>query len=169
MAQAVHDDPSIKSRVRVYSFGSWNTRQDRASRDYLFTHHPDLWWIESDTTFRGMYMGGRQDGEWGNRSFVQRHVRHHGALGDLFYRKKPDIKMGDTPSVLYLLRGNPNTPSGPHWGCAYRKTNHGPNYWTDDPDPALAEGDRAGAQTVNRWRQDYLDNWRQRMKEVPKR
>lgn len=169
VAQAVHDDPSIKPRLRVYSIGSWNTRQDRASRDFLFTRHPDLWWIESDTTFRGMYMGGRQDGEWTNRSFVQGHVRDHGALGDLFYRMKPDIKMGDTPSVLYLLRGDANTPSKPHWGGAYRKTDHGPNYWTDDPDPALSEGDRAGAKTVNCWRQDYLADWCERMKQIPRR
>ena len=70
VAQAVHDDPSIKSKIRVYSIGSWNTNQDRAARDYLFKDHADLWWIESDTTFRGMYVGGVQNGEWGNRGFV---------------------------------------------------------------------------------------------------
>ncbi len=29
VAQAVHDDPSIKSKLRVHSIGSWNTQQDR--------------------------------------------------------------------------------------------------------------------------------------------
>ena len=62
VAQAIHDDPSIKPRLRVYSIGSWNTRQDVASRDYVFKNHSDLWWIECDTTFRGMYMGGNQQG-----------------------------------------------------------------------------------------------------------
>jgi hypothetical protein len=163
VAQAVRDEPSIKSKIRVYSIGSWNTGQDRNARDYLFQNHPDLWWIESDTTFRGMYVGGRQDGLWGNRTFVDQHVKGHGALGDLFYRKKRDIKMGDTPSLLYLLRGDVGEPTAPHWGGAFVKTDHGKNYWTDNSDRALYEGGRAGAKTVSRWRVDYLEDWRQRM------
>jgi hypothetical protein len=163
VAQAVHDDPSIKRKIRVHSIGSWNTRQDPAARQYLYDHHTDLWWIESDTTFRGMYVGGRQDGEWGNRSFVDQHVEGHGALGDLLVRKKRDIKMGDTPSLLYLLKGDPNDPTSPHWGGAFVNTDHGEHYWTDSPLPALAEGGRAGAKTVNRWRVDYLSDWQRRM------
>lgn len=163
VAQAVHDDPSIKEEIRVYSIGSWNTAQDRAARDYLFMHHSDLWWIESDTTFRGMYMGGTLSGDRGNLHFVDRHVKGHGALGDLFYQKKRDIKMGDTPSLLYLLRGDPNHPESQHWGGSYVKTDHGNNYWADNRDRALSESDRAGAKTVNRWRQDYLEDWRRRM------
>lgn len=163
VAQAVHDEPAIKKKLRVFSIGSWNTKQDRAARDYLYREHPDLWWIESDTTFRGMYVGGEQDGEWGNRAFLARHVKGHGALGDLLVRKKRDLKMGDTPSLLYLLRGDADDPTAPHWGGAYVKTDHGPHYWTDNPDPSLAEGGRAGAKTVNRWRQAYLRDWRERM------
>lgn len=163
VAQAVHDDPAIKAKIRVHSIASWNTRQDPAAREYLYRHHPDLWWIESDTTFRGMYMGGRQDGEWGNRGFVERHVRGHGALGDLFFQKKPDIKMGDTPSLLYLLRGEPDNPHAPHWGGAFVNTDHGEHYWTDNPDPTLSDAGRAGAKTVNRWRVDYLCDWQSRM------
>lgn len=163
VAQAVHDDPSIKRKIRVYSIGSWNTAQDRAARDYLFNDHLDLWWIESNTTFRGMYVGGMQDGQWGNRTFVDAYVRRHGALGDFFFHKKPDIKMGDTPSLLFLLRGDPDDPTAPHWGGAFVKSEHGENYWTDNPDRTLSEGGRAGAKTVSRWRQAYLDDWRRRM------
>jgi len=163
VAQAVHDDPSIKSKLRVYSIGSWNTGQDRAAREYLFKNHTDLWWIESDTTFRGMYTGGKQDGSWGNRSFVDAYVKNQGALGDLFYSKKRDIKMGDTPSLLYLLRGKPDEPATEHWGGAFVKTSHGPAYWTDTADRSLAEGGRAGARTVSKWRIDYLSDWRKRM------
>src|SRR5690606_2747237 len=94
VAQAVHDAPQIKSKVRVYSIGSWNTREDPHARDYLYQHHEDLWWIESNTTMRGMYVGGDQAGDLGNLAFVRAHVRGHGALGDLFWKKKKDIKMG---------------------------------------------------------------------------
>jgi len=163
VAQAVHDDPSIKSKIRVYSIGSWNTSQDRAAREYLFKYHTDLWWIESDTTFRGMYVGGVQNDDWGNRSFVAKHVRGHGALGDLFFSKKRDIKMGDTPSLLFLLRGRADDPTTAHWGGAYVKTDHGQHYWTDNPNRNFSEDSRAGAKTVNRWRVDYLADWRQRM------
>ena len=163
VAQAVHDEPGIKKKLRVYSIGSWNTRHDRAARDYLFGRHKDLWWIEADTTFRGMYIGGRQEGDLGNRGFVARHVKGHGALGGLFVRKKADIKMGDTPSVLYLLRGHPGDPTGEHWGGAFVATGHGPNYWYDSPDKALAEGSRKGAKTVSKWRAAYLGDWQKRM------
>ncbi len=163
VAQAVHDEPGIKQKLRVYSIGSWNTRHDRAARDYLFDRHRDLWWIESDTTFRGMYMGGRQDDDLGNRAFVQRHVNDHGALGTLLYAKKRDIKMGDTPSVLFLLRGDLNDPTKPSWGGSYVSTGHGPNYWHDNPDPTQRDANRDGAKTVSRWREAYLRDWQRRM------
>jgi hypothetical protein len=38
-----------------------------------------------------------------------------------------------------------------------------PNWWTDDPDPALAEGTRQGAKTINRWREQYLRDFAERM------
>jgi hypothetical protein len=163
VAQALHDDPAIKKKLRVYYVGSWNTKSDPFSRDYVYDQHPDLWLVEADTTFRGMYIGGQQDGDLGNRGFIEQHVKGHGALGNLLVRKKNDIKMGDSPSVLYLLRGNPDDPTSEHWGGAFVRTDHGPNYWTDDPNPALREGDRAGARTVNKWRADYLRDWQMRM------
>jgi hypothetical protein len=165
VAQAVHDMPAIKEKVRVYSTGSWNTRQDPASRNYLYAHHRDLWWIEADTTFRGMYAGGKQEGDLDNHRFVEEYVKGHGALGDLFFRKKKDIKMGDTPSVLFLLRGSPDDPAAESWGGRFEHDPHGPHRWKDHSDPQLKEGGRyPGARTVNRWREDYLRDWQQRMK-----
>lgn len=130
---------------------------------YLFEQHPDLWLIESNTTFRGMYMGGKQDGDLGNTAFVRQHVQGHGALGEFFVQKKADIKMGDTPSVLYLLRGDPAFPESPHWGGQFVKTAHGPHYWTDDPSPENADAGRPGGKTVSRWREPYLRDWQQRL------
>ncbi|MGD8237057.1 MAG: DUF1593 domain-containing protein [Armatimonadota bacterium] len=163
VAQAVHDEPRIKERIRVYFISSWNRRQDPAAREYLYEEHPDLWWIECDTTFRGMYVGGTQEGDLGNEAFVAQHVGGHGALGELYVAKKRDIKMGDTPSVLYLLRGDPDDPTAGSWGGAFVKTDHGPSYWTDNPAPALREGRYNGAKTVNKWRVEYLRDWRERM------
>lgn len=163
VAQAVHDEPAIKKTTRVVSVGSWNTQKDRAARDYLFKNHHDLWWVEADTTFRGMYVGGDQAGDLGNLPFVQSHVKGHGALGDLFWSKKRDIKMGDTPTVLYLLRGNPDEPETDHWGGRFRRDPQRPHYWTDLKDPTLKEDRYDGAKTVNRWREAYLRDWQTRM------
>lgn len=161
VAQALHDDPSIKGKLRVYSIGSWNTNQDPAARDYLFNEHTDLWWVESDTTFRGMYMCGDQSGDLSNTEFVVQHVDGHGALGELYFDKKADIKMGDTPSVLYLLHGDPTDPAGESWGGQYRQTGHGPSYWTDRTDEVCDT--REGALTVAKWREAYLRDWQDRM------
>lgn len=166
LAQAIHFHPEIKPLIRVYSIGSWNTQQDQKSRDYLWNYHHDFWWIENNTTFRGMYMGGTQEEPWGNRSFVERFVKDYGALGKLFYEKKPDIKMGDTPSVLYLLDGNPENPEGESWGGSFVKSSERPNYWTDDQNPELIENNRPGAKTVNRYRLHYLEDWKNRMKSL---
>ncbi len=164
VAQAVHHDPSIKNKIRVYYIGSWNTDQDEKSRDYLYNHHPDLWWIENNTTFRGMYLGGIQDGEWNNVAFVEKYVKGHGAMGELFWEKKKDIKMGDTPAVLYFLHGDPNNPEGESWGGSFVKTGHGAHYWTDNPDPTFIENNRPGAKTVNKHRKAFLEDWAKRMK-----
>ncbi|NQV34223.1 MAG: DUF1593 domain-containing protein [Phycisphaeraceae bacterium] len=165
VAQAVHRVPGIKAKLRVYSIGSWNTRNDTKARDYLFNHHPDLWWIENDTTFRGMYMGGSQSGDLGNRRFTEKHVKGHGHLGAFFMQKKADIKMGDTPSVLYLLQGNPDIPETSHWGGAFVRPDpdRRPVYWHDNPDKTLIDHQKPGARTVNQWRRDYLMDWAGRM------
>lgn len=169
VAQALHDEPTIARKIRLVSIGSWNTDQDRAARKYLFEHHENLWWVESNTTFRGMYVGGDQGDDRGNESFVEQHVAGHGALGDLFVRKMKKIKMGDTPSLLYLFRGNVDDPTSPHWGGQFVRLAERETMWTDSRDRALEETKKYyGAKTVNRWRADYLDDWRRRMERLAK-
>ncbi len=135
LAQAIHFHPEIKPMLRVYSIGSWNTVQDRKSRDYLWNKHPDFWWIENNTTFRGMYMGGNQETPWGNLTFVETFVKDFGAMGRLFFEKKSDLKMGDTPSVLYLLNGDSENPEEESRGGSFFKIPFRSNYWTDRQDP----------------------------------
>ena len=47
---------------------------------------------------------------------MKQHIAGHGALGDFFNSKMNSIKMGDTPSVGWLLKGTPDDPSKPGWG-----------------------------------------------------
>jgi hypothetical protein len=73
--------------------------------------------IEANSTYRGWFVGGNQSGEWDNRAFVAAHVAGRGALGDFFATLlNGTIKMGDSPSVGYLLRNALDDPSRPGWG-----------------------------------------------------
>ena len=267
LAQALHDAPDILPKLRVYWIGGPNKKWAPDAYQYILDHHRDLWIIESNSTYRGWFTGGNQSGQWNNRAFVSKHIAGHGALGNFFVGKKADVKMGDTPSVGWLLKGTPDDPTQPGWGgrfvrawerpyrCFERMTSredrmevfgilelvlplgdmapdkpeaqflvsnqtlpgyaHGdgtmrfrfcpkskgvfsykirsnvraldgqagritvtlpnpeqavqpssylPNWWTDDPDPAVAEGGHHGAKTVNRWREAFLRDFAVRMK-----
>ena len=119
LAQALHDSPGILPKLRVYWIGGPNKKWAPDAYQYIVDHHPNLWIIESNATYRGWFTGGNQSGEWGNEQFVSRHVKGKGALGDLFANKKADVKMGDTPSLGWLLNGSSDNPTKPSWGGSY--------------------------------------------------
>ena len=183
VAQALYDDPSIKSKIRVYSIGSWNTTKDPESRDYIYNNHTDLWWIENNSTFIGMFKGGNQSGDLGNGTFIDSHIAGHGNLG-VFYKNlsRKTIQEGDSPSFLYMISNlvaslsSPSNPTSDSWGGKFVKNNHGPNYWTDDKNSSVQEGvwgwpspsgtPAYGAKTVNKWRTDYLRDFQYRIDRV---
>ena len=104
LAQALHDAPDILPKLRVYFIGGPNKMWSVNAYDYIEQHHPSLWMIEANTTYRGWFTGGEQSGEWGNTAFVAAHVSGHGALGSFFATLlNGTLKMGDSPSVGYLL------------------------------------------------------------------
>jgi len=120
LAQALHDAPDILSKIRVYYIGGPNKKWGPDAYQYLLEHFPDLWIIESNSTYRGWFTGGNQEGEWNNQGFVKTHVKDFGHLGECFdSHLEGTIKMGDTPSVARLLQGNPDDPSQPGWGGSY--------------------------------------------------
>ncbi len=117
LAQALHDAPDILPKLRVYWIGGPNKKWSPDAYQYLVTHHSKLWIIEANATYRGWFSGGNQVDEWGNKEFVTRHIAGHGALGDYFNTQLQGvIKMGDTPSVGWLLRGTPTDPTQSGWG-----------------------------------------------------
>ncbi len=117
LAQALHDAPDILPKLRVYFIGGPNKMWSVDAYNYIEQHHPKLWLIEANATYRGWFVGGDQSGEWGNQAFVAAHIAGRGALGDYFSTHlKGVIKMGDSPSVGWLLRGNPADPTQPGWG-----------------------------------------------------
>jgi hypothetical protein len=266
LAQALHDAPDILPKLRVYFIGGPNKMWSVDAYDYIETHHPSLWMIEANSTYRGWFVGGDQTGEWDNRAFAAAHARGRGALGEYFTGILNGVlKMGDSPSVGYLLSGASPDPGRGGWGGRFvpvwadRKTvfarlttaadeaeafgvvefripvpagmapgHHAtmvfdgripargvvdgatirfrfsprdakiwpyriesdfaalqglkgdftavlppnartsrcasahPNWWTDDPDPAAAEGIHRGARTVNQWRLEFLRDFASR-------
>ncbi|GLY88815.1 DUF1593 domain-containing protein [Actinoallomurus iriomotensis] len=121
LAQALHDAPDILPKLRVYWIGGPNKMWSVEAYDYIETHHPKLWMIESNSTYRGWFTGGDQTGEWGNTAFVTTHVAGKGALGDFFAGERGgELKMGDSPAIGWFLNGVQN-PSKPSWGGRYAR------------------------------------------------
>lgn len=117
LAQALHDAPEILPKLRVYFIGGPNKLWSVDAYNFVEQNHPRLWMIEANSTYRGWFVGGRQDGAWGNSGFVAQRLAGRGALGNYFATHlKGTIKMGDSPTVGWLLRGNPQDPSQPGWG-----------------------------------------------------
>lgn len=117
LAQALHDAPDIRPKLRVYYIGGPNKKWGPDAYHYIATHHSQLWIIEANSTYRGYFTGGNQAGEWGNAAFVTAHIAGKGALGTYFAgHLGGTIKMGDTPSVSWLLRGTSTDPTLPGWG-----------------------------------------------------
>jgi hypothetical protein len=267
LAQALHDAPDILPKLRVYFIGGPNKMWSVDAYDDIETHHPSLWMIEANSTYRGWFVGGDQSGEWDNRTFAAAHAAGRGALGDYYAGILSGVlKMGDSPSVGYLLSGASPDPGRGGWGGRFvpvwgdrktvfsrlttaadeaeafgvvefrlpvpagmtsshratmvfdgripaagvveggqlrfrfsprdakgwpyvidsdvatlqglkgeftavlpppartsrRATVH-PNWWTDDPDPAAAEGIHRGARTVNEWRVAFLRDFAGRL------
>lgn len=116
LAQALHDDPTIKSKLRVYFIGGPNKKWSTTAYDYLAREHRDLWIIENNATYRGWFLGGNQSGDLDNTTFVSSHVKGRGALGDYFATIADKVKMGDTPSLTYVLGATPENPASDGWG-----------------------------------------------------
>lgn len=273
LAQALHDAPDILPKLRVYFIGGPNKKWSPDAYHYIAVHHPRLWIIESNSTYYGWFEGGNQTGDLAAEKFAEAKAAGRGALGEFFAhgisfegKKRSALKMGDTPTVAWLLRGDPALPYQPSWGgryvrawprpytlfdrlttaadriehCGilelalslgdgaptapearmvvenqslighadgagkmrfrfcpkeaklYRYTIRSnvpalegkageitsvsplpaaalapdaarPNWWTDDPSPALVEGPHQGARTVNQWREEYLRDFAERL------
>lgn len=267
LAQALHDAPDILPKLRIYYIGGPNKKWGPDAYQFIADNFPTVWMIEANSTYRGYFVGGNQEGDWGNAGFVKRHIAGRGAIGAYFAEHLGGvIKMGDTPTVNWLLHGTPSEPTWPGWGgrfvrawdrpfarfnrltnaddriemfgilelvlplgpdvpanpegrmivtnqslighadgqgnlrfrfcprdptvfsyeirsnatalngkkgqvtsyvpspeVALRPSARFPNWWTDDPSPAMAEGIHHGAKSVSQWREHYLRDFAERI------
>jgi len=126
VAQALHDAPDIAHKLRVHWIGGPNKKWGVNAYCYIIEHFPNLWMIENNTTYRGFIYDSKNKDEW-NAGFFENHIKDAGHLGrDFAAYYKGNPKLGDTPSLLYLMKGNPSNPAQQSWAGRFVKTNRTP-------------------------------------------
>jgi len=163
---AVKYAPEIVPKLRLHGIGPWNTYNgDPEANDYLRDNHQDVWWIIDRQTFRGASCGGNQEGDLSDDSFQQYHVAGHGALGDWTASHLDNLKLNQSTTILYLLRGDPYDPTAEHWGGQFATNTDNasvsPTFWSDMAGHKC--GIHNGAETVNKWREEWLRDWQEKI------
>ncbi|KDN55844.1 nucleoside hydrolase-like domain-containing protein [Flavobacterium seoulense] len=117
LAQALHDAPEIQKNIRVYFIGGPNKKWCINAYAYVAENFPNLWMIEANATYRGWFMDKEAPENITAKTYYPNYIDGRGAMGKDFIKYyRGEIKMGDTPSLAYLMNGNPNDPTGESWG-----------------------------------------------------
>ncbi|WP_040761028.1 nucleoside hydrolase-like domain-containing protein [Spirosoma panaciterrae] len=127
VAQALHDDPSIQSKIKVYWIGGPNKKWSANSYAYIARNFPNLWFIEANGSYNGFFSNTGAPDSLNTQNYYGHYIREAGFLGKDFknyYKGNP--KMGDTPSLLYVMDGDPNDPYRESWGGSFEKFTHSP-------------------------------------------
>lgn len=121
LAQALHDAPDIAPNIRVYWIGGPNKKWGLNAYAYIVENFPSLWFIEDNSSYRGFIADYKKKAPY-HALFYDTFVKGRGFLGRDFYNyKQGQPKLGDTPSLLYMLHGNPADPGGESWGGSFEK------------------------------------------------
>lgn len=59
VAQALHDAPDIKDKIRIYYIGGPNKKWGVNSYAYIAENFLDVWMIENNATYRGLIADGK--------------------------------------------------------------------------------------------------------------
>ena len=126
VAQALHDAPEIQTNIKVYWIGGPNKKWSANSYAYIVANFPKLWFIECNSSYYGFFSEGVPDSV-SNKSYYDMHIKSAGNLGkDYKNYYNGNVKMGDTPSLLYMMDGDPNDPLKESWGGSFEKFDHSP-------------------------------------------
>lgn len=124
VAQALHDAPDIADKIRIYWIGGPNKKFSPDAYSYIVSNFPDLFFIENNASYRGFINNDRRVSAYG-RDFYEKHMKGTSALADDFATHCGGfVRMGDTPSVLYMLnyrKMDPADPSVDHWGGRFER------------------------------------------------
>jgi len=125
LAQALHDAPDILPKLRVYFIGGPNKKWSANSYAYIAENFPDLWFIEVNSSYYGFFSNNTELDSVNKSDYYNQYISGAGYLGEDFKKYyNGEIKMGDTPSLLYLMNGNPEDPTGESWGGSFEKITH---------------------------------------------
>jgi len=135
-------------KLRIFLIGC----QD-ATHAWLVDNFPNLFIIESKTTYMGMFGVGSI--AWAETNIIN----NHGPLGAIYPPGAiagPGVIEGDSPSFLYLVsanRGinNPGDPTQPSWGGQYMRVGE-TNHYTDG----------IGKSTISKWSKDFQAEFQER-------
>lgn len=127
VAQALHDAPEIQKNIKVFWIGGPNKKWSANSYAYIVANFPDLWFVESNSSYYGFFSKNTES-DISNKNYYKNFINEAGFLGKDFKanRYEGNVKMGDTPSLLYMMDGDPNDPTKESWGGSYEKFNRSP-------------------------------------------
>ncbi|WP_163407210.1 nucleoside hydrolase-like domain-containing protein [Flavobacterium ajazii] len=122
LAQALHDKPEIQKNIKVFWIGGPNKKWSANSYAYIAMNFPALWFIESNSSYYGFFSDNVAENLNG-KNYYKNYINEAGFLGKDYKenRYKGRLKMGDTPSLLYMMDGDPNNPKKESWGGSYIK------------------------------------------------
>lgn len=127
LAQALHDAPEIQNRIRVYWIGGPNKKWSANSYAYIAENFPELWFIEVNSSYYGFFSNNSILDSVTTTGYYDKHIQAAGHLGKDFKNYyNGEVKMGDTPSLLYMMDGNPDDPVRESWGGSFAKLNRSP-------------------------------------------
>lgn len=136
VAQALHDAPDIQDKIRIYWIGGPNKKWSTNSYAYIVKNFPNLWFIENNASYRGFIANYKQMDDY-NGNYYEKFIRGAGHLGkDFETYLGGNMKLGDTPSLLYVMDGDPNDPIKESWGGSFVKFDHSPQIIFDRPTTA---------------------------------
>lgn len=127
LAQALHDAPEIQHKIKVYWIGGPNKKWSANSYAYLVENFPNLWFMECNGSYNGFFSDNDAPDSLTNENYYHQYIHQAGHLGDDFKNYyKGVVKMGDTPSLLYMMDGDPDNPFKESWGGSFERLNHSP-------------------------------------------
>lgn len=134
LAQALHDAPKIQDNIKVYWIGGPNKKWSANSYAYIADNFPELWFIEVNSSYYGFFSDNNVPDSVKSSDYYDRYIGEAGYLGKDFKNYyNGEIKMGDTPSLLYMMDGNPNNPMRESWGGSFEKINRSPRIIFNGP------------------------------------
>jgi hypothetical protein len=127
IAQALHDAPDIQKNIRIYWIGGPNKKWSANSYAYITANFPNLWFIEVNASYYGFFSNNNSPDSIKSTNYYDNCIQGRGELGKDFKNYyNGEVKMGDTPSLLYMMDGNPLDPTRESWGGSFEKFTYSP-------------------------------------------